>query len=137
MGQQERAREEHKSTKKRNVGSKRQGGAGGGEPFVIGSSEWARIMALIAIMASRGGAVRIGFTRDLGALAVGLYDGDEQGTEYVRPSEDRDDALDAIAQAWCGNSFDDYLEWRDAAIRTLTPTQQKAVKKGTDGIHSP
>jgi hypothetical protein len=137
MGQQERAREERKTANKRNVGSKRAGGTGSGEPYVIGSSEWARIMALTAVMAARGGAVRVGFTRDLGALAVGLYDGDDQGTEYVRPSEDRDSALDEIAEAWCGNSFTEYLEWRDAALRMLEPPQQRTTKKSSDGIHSP
>lgn len=53
-----------------------------------------KIIELIGIATSRGGAVRFGYTRDGGAYAVGLYYGGEHSTEYIRPSDDVSSRLD-------------------------------------------
>lgn len=58
------------------------------------------LLALIIGHALQGGAVRVGLTRDEGALAIGVYQGDKYGTEYVRPSEDLGQAVREIAQDW-------------------------------------
>jgi len=45
----------------------------------------------VDIALSEGGAIRLGLTRDGGALAVGIYGiGNEPSTEYLRPSDDAD-----------------------------------------------
>jgi len=54
----------------------------------------AKLLDLISTVTSRGGAVRIGYTRDGGAYALGLYYGGEATTEYCRPSESLDEFLD-------------------------------------------
>lgn len=51
-------------------------------------------------MAYAGGAVRVGLTRDGGALAIGIYHGDHYETEYIRPTEDLMVELRLIIQAW-------------------------------------
>lgn len=61
---------------------------------------WLTLAALVAEMAETGGAVRIGLTRDRGALALGMYQGDDYATEYIRPNEDIEAALHAIADVW-------------------------------------
>lgn len=66
----------------------------------VGSLPWLTLAALVAEMAENGGAVRIGLTRDGGALAMGMYAGDDYATEYIRPNEDVDAALHAIADLW-------------------------------------
>lgn len=66
----------------------------------VASLPWLPLAALVAEMAENGGAVRIGLTRDGGALALGLYMGDDYATEYIRPNEDTTAALHDIADVW-------------------------------------
>lgn len=54
------------------------------------------LQQLITTVASRGGAIRFGYTRDGGAYAVGLYYGSESKTVYCRPGED----LEAFLEEW-------------------------------------
>lgn len=58
------------------------------------------LLGLAIGTALAGGAARIGLTRDGGALAVGMYLGDDYATEYVKPDEDLGQAVREIAQAW-------------------------------------
>ena len=58
------------------------------------------LVALILGHALQGGAIRVGLTRDEGALAIGVYQGDNYGTEYVRPTEDLGQAVREIALDW-------------------------------------
>jgi len=48
------------------------------------------LMACLREVANKGGALRLGLTRDGGALAIGIYgDGNmDPYTEYLRPGED-------------------------------------------------
>lgn len=66
----------------------------------VGGLPWLTLAALIAEMAASGGAIRVGLTRDGGALALGMYHGDDYATEYIRPNEDIDAALHNIADLW-------------------------------------
>lgn len=66
-----------------------------------GGADWSTVdtgvlVKFIDAVTSRGGAVRLGYTRDGGAYAVGLYYGGESTSEYCRPSED----LDAFLNKW-------------------------------------
>jgi hypothetical protein len=56
------------------------------------------VVAAIRAVAARGGALRFGYTRDFGAFAVGIYDGEESTTEYIRPSENIDFYLQGLAE---------------------------------------
>lgn len=68
--------------------------------FQLTLQHWKLITVLGAMMVEQEGALRIGLTRDGGALALGMYLGDDYVTEYVRPSEDFYTALQEIAAAW-------------------------------------
>jgi len=46
------------------------------------------LQALIAEVASHGGAIRFGYTRDGGAYAIGILGDGDPYTEYLRPSDD-------------------------------------------------
>lgn len=66
-----------------------------------GSADWSalpteHLAKLIDAVTSRGGAIRLGYTRDGGAYAVGFYYGSESTTEYCRPTE----SLEDFCQKW-------------------------------------
>lgn len=56
------------------------------------------VVAAIRAVAAVGGALRFGYTRDFGAFAIGIYDGEEATTEYIRPSENVDFFLQGLAE---------------------------------------
>lgn len=63
-----------------------------------GRASWAAanvglLTKLIVTVTSRGGAIRLGYTRDGGAYAVGFYYGSESVTKYCRPTEDLSEFL--------------------------------------------
>jgi len=72
--------------------------------------DWNVIAALVAEMAKHQGAIRLSYTRDGGAYALGVYLGDDYATEYVRPSEDLETAIDEIAEAWLPDGGDGYVD---------------------------
>lgn len=68
-------------------------------------ADWSKISdetlgAFVRLMVSKGDAVRIGYTRDQGAFAVGVYVDGESDTEYIRPQEDLVAELEEILVAW-------------------------------------
>jgi len=58
------------------------------------------LLNMIIGMALSGGAIRVGLTRDGGALAIGVYQGEEYGTEYVTPHQDLLMELRQIEAGW-------------------------------------
>lgn len=100
MAQVERQREE----RGRNGRGAKSGGRGkradATARYELSADHLMHLAALTHAFATSGGAVRIGLTRDGGALAIGCYAGDDYGTEYVRPSEDIGRAVAEIAEAW-------------------------------------
>ena len=73
-----------------------------------GVANWGAVNAellvhTLAIVAHTGGALRLGYTRDGGAYAIGVYGDGEPYTEYVRPSEDIDRYLAELAVDFGGN----------------------------------
>jgi len=67
------------------------------------AADWAACDAMalqraIATVAATGGALRLGYTRDGGAYAVGVYGDGDPYTEYVRPSEDISAYMMALAE---------------------------------------
>jgi len=84
--------------------------------------DWNCFVAMAEGMVSVGGAVRVGATRDGGAWAFGVYVGDDYATEYVRPAEDFEVALQEIVVAWLGENaatvwWERVLQLRAAAAR--------------------
>lgn len=61
-----------------------------GMPADWGSVDGATLSRAVAAVAKRGGALRLGYTRDGGAYAVGIYGDGEPFTEYIPPSDDMD-----------------------------------------------
>lgn len=47
-----------------------------------------RILEIIGLVTSRGGAIRFGYTRDGKACSVGVYLGEQRDTLYLRPNGD-------------------------------------------------
>ena len=56
----------------------------------------------ITAVAASGGALRIGYTRDGGAYAIGVYGDGEPYTEYLRPSEDVSEYLEQLSKDFGG-----------------------------------
>jgi len=68
-----------------------------------GTADWESVdgtlvVKAIAAIGVDGGAIRFGYTRDGGAYAIGLYDGDQKNTIYVSPNESVEDALREIIE---------------------------------------
>lgn len=75
------------------------------EHFDVESIWTDRFRAAVDLALSEGGAIRLGLTRDGGALAVGIYGlGGEPTTEYLRPSDDADAFWDELYHAFKGDS---------------------------------
>jgi len=119
MAQAERQAEEKKSNKRSAAKERREGSRRGGAKMQLTLNHWTWLIGLTTLMAENEGAVRIGFTRDGGALALGMYQGDDYATEYVRPAEVFSDAILEIASAWV----------MDGHLRVA----EKIVELGLDG----
>jgi len=69
------------------------------------------MQAAVHYMCEAGGAIRFGKTRDGGAIAIGLYDGDEKRTEYLAPEDDLDMFLMDVLELYAPKEI--VQEWRD------------------------
>lgn len=87
--------------------------------------DWLYLAALVQAMAKEGGAVRIGVTRDGGALALGLYHENDYATEYIRPNESVADAVTEIADVW----LEDGGYKLDAELMSFQQSLPEAPKK--------
>jgi len=100
MAQAERRAEEKKSNKREAAKERREGSRRAGGKFQMSLMGWAVLTALTSVLMEHDGALRIGFTRDGGALALGVYMENDYATEYIRPAEDFYTAVSEIADAW-------------------------------------
>lgn len=71
-------------------------------------ADWASVQGAVVVRAVAavgkvGGALRLGYTRDGGAYAIGIYVGDERETVYVSPGDSVEDVLSEI-EAYYGKS---------------------------------
>lgn len=78
--------------------------------YALTASGILELVTLSLALMSKGGALRWGLTRDGGALAIGVYFGDDYGTEYVRPNEDLPTACEEIFVAWTGGTAGEYRQ---------------------------
>lgn len=58
----------------------------------------ALLAKMVQAVARTGGALRLGFTRDGGAYAVGFYDGDDKHTEYISPNDDVNEFMRGVIE---------------------------------------
>jgi hypothetical protein len=68
-------------------------------------ADWASVDGIllakaVGVVARMGGALRLGYSRDGGAFAVGIYGDGEPFTEYVPPSDD--------IELWLKGVIEDY-----------------------------
>lgn len=68
-----------------------------------GTADWetadgALVLRLVACLARHGGAIRLGYTRDGGAYAIGIYGDGDPFTEYVPPSDDINETLKGMIE---------------------------------------
>lgn len=110
-------------------GKGRRGNGGVDEPLTLTLLDWLQLVALQRAAMSQGGAVRVGLTRDGGALAIGVYIDQDYGTEYIRPSEDLNTALVEIADAWLKQGASTYSEHLDAVSDELARHIMAQAKK--------
>jgi len=100
MAQVERAQEERKANKRDRAARGRQSRRASAGDYQLTIKSWAILTALEATLMTVDGAVRVGLTRDRGALALGVYANDDYATEYIRPAEDLWTAAREIAEVW-------------------------------------
>lgn len=100
MAQVERVQENKKASSRERAAERRQVHRRVSGDYQLSIRHHAALMALISAFAKKGGAVRVGLTRDGGALALGMYLEDDYATEYIRPTEDIVEAVTEICDAW-------------------------------------
>lgn len=61
---------------------------GGSDPADWSSVDGGLLLAVVAAVARHGYAIRFGYTKDMGAYAIGIIGDGEPFTEFVRPTED-------------------------------------------------
>lgn len=129
---EERDRKSAAKSKKQARGRRANGGVVDG--YQLTFLDWLQVQALTRCVVKQGGAVRVGLTRDGGALALGIYVDQDYGTEYVRPTEDLGEALSDIAQAWLKDGAASFSEALDAVaddVRAFTAPKQEPPQKRT------
>jgi len=88
----EKARKQESQQRRRRSGN---GGARGASNWMLVDAEM--LQYAITAVAQKGGALRLGYTRDGGAFAIGIYGDGDPYTEYVSPQEDINEHLRSIA----------------------------------------
>jgi hypothetical protein len=69
------------------------------------SADWGGVDAkilqdCIQTASQKGGALRLGYTRDGGAYAIGVYAGSTYFTDYIRPTENIDQYLTDLTESF-------------------------------------
>lgn len=72
----------------------------GSEPADWDMVDMAVLRSAIAAVSAMGGAIRLGYTRDGGAYAIGIYGDGEPFTVYVSPKEDINAELEGIRSTY-------------------------------------
>jgi len=68
--------------------------------YILADAEMMRYC--ITAVAAAGGALRLGYTRDGGAYAIGVYGDGEPYTDYVRPNESIDEYFRELSESFGG-----------------------------------
>jgi len=102
MAQVERAAENRKDERKAAKEARKWQGISG---RAGGSSNWTEVDGQLvtkaaAVVGSMGGAIRLGYTRDGGAFAVGIYGDGNPFTEYYHDVEEIEDFLRRVIETY-------------------------------------
>jgi len=93
---------EGKNAKKRN--DKRRRNLTPKRGVSITDVDWEAFSIALSHVLNRGGAIRLGCTRDGGAWSIGVYgDGAVPYTEYVRPDEDINEYFAGLGSFFAGD----------------------------------
>lgn len=65
-----------------------------------GSVDAALLVEVLDAVTADGGALRLGYTRDRGAFAIGIYGDGEPYTDYVSASDGIDEYLRDLRDVW-------------------------------------
>lgn len=95
------AKQNEKDDKRRRALDKKPIFKGASKAGIV--ADWASVdgslvVRAVAAIGVGGGALRLGYTRDGGAYAIGIYDGDNKETIYVSPNDDVEETLREIAR---------------------------------------
>jgi len=120
MAQVEREKENKRDNRRAKAREARQRRESAQAAWDWDNVDWGQLRLLMIAFADAGGALRIGLTRDGGALALGCYMGDDYATEYVRPNEDIWAALNEIAGAWLPDGGEKFWEALEAYAASKT-----------------
>lgn len=95
--------------------------------------DMAQLHETVVRVTGGGGAIRLGYTADGGAYAIGVYgDGSEPYTEYVRPGEDLDAILADIGAAFIGGDrWEDAQKGAQGAKPSPTAAGQRSAERST------
>ena len=95
MGINDRAREKKDDSKAAAAARKRgtMSRAAAGLPADWQGVDAELLLQVVACVSMHGGAIRLGYTRDGGAFAIGIYGDGEPFTEYVSPNDDMNEYL--------------------------------------------
>lgn len=91
MGIEKNKKQEKQGRRRRTTSS------AGGAPANWMLVDAEQLVYTITAIAQKGGAVRLGYTRDGGAYAIGIYGDGEPYTEYVSPKEDMSEFLRGLS----------------------------------------
>lgn len=100
MGPNDRA-QNRKDEQKRAAADKRK--RRNRDTNMSGAADWESVdgtllTKAVAAVARMGGALRLGYTRDGGAYAIGVYGDGDPFTEYVKPDDDMDSYLKELIE---------------------------------------
>lgn len=98
INDREQTRKENKSRNAEEKRKRRSHTKTSGEAADWESCDGAILAKAIGRVARMGGALRLGYTRDGGAYAIGIYGDGEPFTEYVPPSDSIEDYLRGIIE---------------------------------------
>jgi len=77
-------------------GTRRRTAHRAGLPADWASVDGTLLSKAVAALAGLGGALRLGYTRDGGAYAIGIYGDGDPFTEYVSPNDDINEFLEGL-----------------------------------------
>lgn len=98
INDRQRAQKEDRKNGQSEARQRRNTSAQKGAPADWGSVDGVLLARAVAAVAKRGGALRLGYTRDGGAYAIGIYGDGEPFTEYLPPSDDMELYLKGLVE---------------------------------------
>lgn len=117
MGVQDNAEHERRANKRERAKESRGRRKSASQAIAWSEFAWLDFAALTVALANKGGAVRLGTTRDGGAWALGIYLDNDYATEYIKPTEDCREAIAEIAEAWLGAGWGKQIADAQKAIQ--------------------